>query len=153
MNILLRYDAVCFAWNEQRLYLGSLGPCADGAEPYEAWLTGYLNIHLAIPSDDGTRFPAVIDSGAYDTNCSSAFLDANGGRLGFSFGEDAELVSECVIDNSVLFPGLEYGYDQVAIRTKTLLQFRAFGWQINPLRVYFLPEETNLKAKSDRRDG
>ena len=143
MNVLLRYEAVCFAWDELRLYLGSLGPCAGGAEPYDAWLTGSLQIHVAIPARDGTRFPAMFDTGALHTNCSQDFLAANGGGNAFSLGDHPSLSGECIIDESVLFPGLEWGYGQVAIRMNTLLRFRAFGWQLYPLRVVFLPRETS----------
>lgn len=143
MNILLRHDAVCFAWDEQRLYLGALGPCVNGEEPHEAWLTGSLGIHVSIPARDGTRFPAMFDTGATHTNCSSTFLEANGDELVFSFGDHPSLVGECVIDESVLFPGLEWGYSQISIRMNTLLQFRAFGWQLNPLRVFFVPRKPN----------
>ncbi len=154
MNVLLRHEAVCFAWDEQRLYLGALGPCASGAKPYEAWLTGSLRIRVAIPARDGTRFPVGFDTGALHTNCSKDFLAANGGEVAFSFGEHPSLAGECVIDESVLFPGLEWGYGQVSIRMNTLLQFQAFGWQLNPLRVFFLPRKTyRATAESGRGNG
>lgn len=151
MNVLLRHDAVCFAWNEQRLYLGLLGPCASGVEPYEAWLTGSLTINVAIPSDGGARFPAMFDTGERHTNCSKDFLAANGGELAFSFGDQPALAGECVIDESVLFPGLEWGYSQISIRMNTLLQFRAFGWQLNPLRVFFVPRKPHHATLEARR--
>ncbi len=143
MNVLLRHDAVCFAWDEQRLYLGVLGPCANGEEPYQAWLTGSLGIHVSIPARDGTQLPAGFDTGALHTNCSKDFLVANGGELAFSFGDHPALAGDCVIDESVLFPGLDWGYKQVTIRMNTLLQFQAFGWQLNPVRVFFVPRNTN----------
>ena len=141
MNVLLRHKAICFAWDEQRLYLGTLGPCAKGQEPYEAWLTGSLTFHISIPAADGSDFPAIFDTGALHTNCSKEFLAANGGDLAFTFGDHPALTTECVIDESVLFPGLDLGYDQVAMRMNTLLQFRAFGWQLNPLRLFFVTRE------------
>ena len=152
MNVLLRYEAVCFAWYEQRLYLGTLGPCASGEAPYAAWLTGSLTIDIAIPTDDGTQFPAMFDTGERHTNCSKDFLAANGDELSFSFGDHPALTGECVIDESVLFPGLEWGYDQVAIRMNTLLQFQAFGWQLNPLRLFFVPRKADI-ATADAGHG
>ena len=151
MNVLLRYEGVCFAWDEQRLYLGTLGPCADGEQPYEAWLTGSLTIYVAIPSGGGAQFPAMFDTGERHTNCSKDFLAANGGRIAFSFGDHPALAAHCVIDESVLFPGLEWGYDQVSIRMNTLLQFRAFGWQLNPLRVFFVPRKPDHATAEARR--
>ena len=154
MNVLLRYGTVCFAWDEQRLYLGDPGPCARGTEPYEAWLTGYLSIHVRVPASDGTRFAAVIDTGAHNTNCSQAFLEANGGESMFSIGDSQALASKCLADDSVLFPWPEYGYAQIAIRMNTLLQYQAFGWQLNPLRVLFVPRNTNqATAEVDRGEG
>ena len=151
MNVLLRHKAVCFAWDEQRLYLGALGPCAGGEEPYDAWLTGSLIIHIAIPARDATRFPAMFDTGALHANCSRDFLAANASELAFSFGDHPSLEGECVIDESVLFPGLDWGYDQVSIRMNTLLQFQAFGWQLNPLRVFFVPRNTNRATAESHR--
>ena len=154
MNVLLRYGAVCFAWDEQRLYLGSLGPCASGVEPYEAWLTGALNIRISIPAKDGTRFPAGFDTGALHSNCSRDFLVANGGELAFSFGAHATLAGQCMVDESVLFPGLEWGHEQVYIRMNTLLGFQAFGWRLNPLQVFFVPRKTHgTNPEAGRIDG
>ena len=33
----------------------------------------------------------------------------------------------------------QFGFPQVFVRMNYLLRFRAFGWQLNPLRVYFVP--------------
>ena len=139
MAFLLGYPAVCFAWDEQRLYLGMLGPCADGAEPYDAHLRGSLLIGFAAEAHDGTRFTARVDTGAWYTNCSAAFSKANAGQTSFSFGDHPALGAECLFDEAVLFKSAEFGFSQVNIRMNDLLRFSAFGWQLNPLRVYFVP--------------
>lgn len=139
MTLLLRYPAVCFAWDEQRLHLGALGPCAEGIEPNDAHLQGSLLTGFAVEAHDGTRFAAYVDTGGWHTNCSAVFSKANGGRSSFSFGDHASLGAECLFDEAVLYKSAEYGFPQISIRLNDLLRFSAFGWRLNPLRVYFVP--------------
>ena len=141
MTFLLTYAAVCFAWDEHRLHLGALGPCAHGAQPYDAHLFGRMRIRFNVRALDGTWFAAGVDTGAPHTNCSAAFSKANGGRGSFSFGKHPYLRAECVFDDAVLFKSADYGFSQVEIRMNDLLRFSAFGWQLNPLRVYFVPRD------------
>ena len=153
MAFLLRYPAVCFAWDEQRLYLGMLGPCADGAEPYDAHLRGSLLIGFAAEAHDGTRFTANVDTGGWHTNCSAAFGKANAGQTSFSFGDHPALGAECLFDEAVLFKSAEFGFSQVNIRMNDLLRFSAFGWQLNPLRVYFVPRAEADPLPNQSADG
>ncbi len=150
---MLRYPAVCFAWDEQRLYLGTLGPCADGAEPYDAHLRGSLLIGFAAEAHNGTRFTANVDTGGWHTNCSAAFGKANAGQTSFSFGDHPALGAECLFDEAVLFKSAEFGFSQVNIRMNDLLRFSAFGWQLNPLRVYFVPRGEADPLPNQRADG
>ena len=153
MAFLLRYPAVYFAWDDQRLYLGTLGPCAGGAEPYDAHLRGSLLIGFAAEADDGTRFTANVDTGGWHTNCSAAFGKANAGQTSFSFGDHPALGAECLFDEAVLFKPAEFGFSQVNIRMNDLLRFSAFGWQLNPLRVYFVPRAEADPLPHQRADG
>ena len=139
MAFLLRYPAVCFAWDEQRLHLGPLGPCAGGKEPYDAHLRGSLMLGFAVDAHDGTRFTASVDTGAWHTNCSAVFSKANAGRSSFSFGNHPSLAAECLFDEAVLYRPAKNGFPQIDIRMNDLHRFSAFGWRLNPLRVYFVP--------------
>ncbi len=136
---LLSYPAVCFAWDEQRLHLGALGPCAGGVEPYDAHLFGSMKLQFDVRALDGTWFAAGFDTGAWHTHCSAALGKANAGQTSFSFGDHPALGAECLFDEAVLFKPAEFGFSQVNIRMNDLLRFSAFGWQLNPLRVYFVP--------------
>ena len=93
---LLRYPAACFAWDEQRLYLGTLGPCAGGVEPDQPHLQGSLAVGFGVEAQDGTRFTASVDTGAWYTNCSAAFGTANLGDQAFALGPHAALADDCL---------------------------------------------------------
>lgn len=150
MAFLLRYPALCFAWDEQRLHLGTLGPCADGVEPDEPHLRGSLAVGFSVEAQDGTRFTASVDTGGWHTNCSAAFGKANGGEHAFALGPHPALAGECLYDEAVLYKQAEYGFAQVFVRMNYLLRFRAFGWQRNPLRVYFVPRSAEAETLSVR---
>ena len=141
MAFLLGHRAVCFAWDEQRLHLGTLGPCSGGAEPDEPHLLGSLLVGFAVQARDGTPFSAAVETGAWHTNCSAKFVRANFGELDISFGSHRTLATECLDDDAVLYRPAEYGFPQVYMRMNDLLRFSAFGWELNPLRVYFVPRE------------
>ena len=148
MTFLLRFPAVCFAWDEQRLHLGTLGPCADGVEqPDEPHLLGSLAVGFSVEAQDGTRFTANVDTGAWHTNCSAAFGKANGGEPAFSLGPHPALAGACLYDEAVLYKQAEYGFAQISVRMNYLLRFRAFGWQRNPLRVYFVPRSADVESR------
>ncbi len=150
MTFLLRYPALCFAWDEQRLHLGTLGPCADGVEPDEPHLRGSLAVGFSVEAQDGTRFTASVDTGGWHTNCSAAFGKANGGETAFSLGPHPALAGDCLYDEAVLYRPAEYGFAQIFVRMNYLLRFRAFGWQRNPLRVYFVPRSAETEPLSIR---
>ena len=139
MAFLLRHRAVCFAWEEHRLHLGSLGPCAAGVQPRDALLLGSLAVGFEVTAGNGERFTVSVDTGAWHTNCSAAFAKAQAGNRAFSIGDHPSLAAECVFDEAVLYRQAEFGFPQIYVRMNYLLRFRAFGWALNPLRVYFLP--------------
>ena len=148
MVFLLRYPAVCFAWDEQRLYLGTLGPCAGGVEPDQPHLQGSLAVGFGVEAQDGTRFTASVDTGAFHTNCSAAFGEANSGDRAFLLGSQSALAGDCLFDDAVLYRSAEHGFPQMFVRMNFLLRFRAFGWQRHPLRVYFVPRSAEARTLS-----
>ena len=88
--------------------------------------------------DDGTRLPALVDTGAIDTHCKEEVL-ARYVNTRFRFGAHPALSApRCLgdpypIPRSCSFP--------IMVGMDTLLQFKAFGWQLNPFRMYFLPRD------------
>ena len=148
MVFLLRYPAICFAWDEQRLHLGALGPCAGGAEPDNPHLLGSLLVGFDIEARDGVRFTAAVDTGARYTNCSAAFREANSGEPAFSLGPHPALREHCLFDEAVLYNPAEFGFPQIYVRMNFLLRFRAFGWQRHPLRVLFVPRSAETRMLS-----
>ena len=144
MNLLLQYESVCFDWERRTLHLGELGPCESGLMPDRAWLDGALRptVEAANTFDGVAR--AVIDTGAVGTVCSHGFVRPDADSEPFSFGRDARLQGECAYDSNILFDNWNWG-DQVEgnhmmLGMATLGKFAAFGWRLNPLRVYFVPK-------------
>jgi hypothetical protein len=142
MSTLLRYEAVCFAWDERRIYLGGLGPCAAGLEAYDAHLDGKLTMQVTVQARNGARFAAMFDTGAIHTKCSATFIEANGGELGFEFGDHPALAGRCVPDERVLFLDPNWTGDaQIHLCMNALLRFRAFGWQRSPFKLFLVPRD------------
>ena len=143
MNLLLQYGSICFDWEEQELHLGLLGPCEGGATPYRGWLDGQLGIsvHVKIPSTDFVR--AEISTGSHLTYCSEWFMEQISEGEAFSFGSDDALTGICTHDPDYGFNNQEFGAEShsehIVVGMDTLSQFAAFGWQLNPFRVYFVP--------------
>ena len=153
MNLLLQYDKVCFDWEGSKLYLGELGPCEGGMTPHSHWLDGALGIavHAKIPSIDFVR--AEIDTGSPVTYCSEWIMGQNANREAFSFGSNAALTGECTYDSEIWFNNQEKGAESpsrhILIGMDTLSQLAAFGWQLNPLKVYFSPRSADsLQSES-----
>lgn len=74
----------------------------------------------------------VVDTGAGYTYCSIELANAGPGWK-FSFGDHDTLRIGCRHDELIL--GVP------VIGMDTLGEFRAFGWQLNPLRTYFVPDD------------
>ena len=143
MNILLRYDAVCFSWPDEpsgagTLHLGELGPCRGAEAAERAFLhprTGQPHVEVAV--DGQTRLPALVDTGAIETDCKGDFM-ARHGQAALSFGVHRALTTRRCAD---LYPVNPYHSYAVRIGMDTLLQFKAFGWELDPFRMYFLPRD------------
>lgn len=140
MNILLRYPKVCFDWQESRLFLGDLGPCAGGVSPDHAYLIDNFLLYLEVSLPDGSVMPALLDTGSTETHCSKAFVEANNGRQHFVFRSRPQLAGECKVSDDVYFKSAVVRRKQIQVGMDTFRQFAAFGWELNPLRVYFVPK-------------
>lgn len=144
MGLLLQYGSVCFDWSAQLLHLGALGPCKAGLPPRRAWLGGGLGLLLEVSAGGVGVMPARVDTGIDETFCSKLFLDRNEGSGEFSFGPEASMSGECDYDARVSFGDAEVEEEQVApqinLGMDVLGNFAAFGWRLNPLRVYFVPK-------------
>ena len=144
MNILLHYNTVCFDWEGENLYLGNLGPCAGGMMPYRNWLTGSQGISVNARVSSQGYVEAKVDTGSNTTYCSPWIMDQIDDRGAFSLGSDEALMGVCTYDPDILFPSWERGAESpenhILLGMDTLGRFAAFGWQLNPLRVYFAPK-------------
>ncbi len=148
MDVLLRYDALCFEWPREptgigRLHLGSLGPCRAAEAAENASLlprTGQPLVEVAL--NDGTREHVLVDTGAISTDCKEGFL-ARYGEAPLRFGTHPALSAQTCSENP--FPVHPAQHFAIAVGMDTLLQFAAFGWELEPFRMYFLPKsETTL---------
>lgn len=143
MNLLLQYEKVCFDWDGSKLHLGGLGPCARGLISDRSWLTGSQGIAVDTAIAPGVTVQATIDTGSVRTYCSRAFLERNGGNRRFAYGNHAELQAECTHHPDVRFDRWESGEPaqghQILLGMDALKRFAAFGWELDPLRVYFAP--------------
>ena len=159
MNLLLQYDSVCFDWERRTLHLGELGPCGSGLAPYRAWLDLALGLMIEAVNPSGAVADARIDTGFVGAGCSFGFVgpDAASEEVAtevFSFGEDARLQGECTYYPTILFDLWNSG-DQVEgnhmyLGMGVLGNFAAFGWRLNPLKVYFVPKPDGLNPAGSR---
>ena len=144
MNLLLQYEKVCFDWEGKKLHLGELGPCENGVKPYRNWLTGAQGVAVGVRVNSNDYVEAKIDTGSAKTYCSQWFMGQRAEREVFSFGSNNALTGDCTYDPDVLFDNSERGEqstsDDILLGMDTLSRFAAFGWQLNPLRVYFVPK-------------
>lgn len=141
---LLRYSRICFSWSTQRLYLGSLGPCANGAISIPgAALRGGVLPTIPVPSASGTPIQVLVDTGAPLSLCQDEFVERMGGRR-FRFGPGAGFEAICSADSEYALqpnsPGDRSWEIPALIGMDTLIKFDAFGWELNPFRMYFLPK-------------
>ena len=148
MNVLLRHSAVCFDWSRAELHLGAIGPCGNGLELDRVRLTGGFVLLVEIPMQDGSTLDALLDTGAVGTYCSRTFVDRNGGDRNFSFGQHPDFEAVCR-EPKPLRPGATPlapipGQSQAIISMETLLEFDAFGWELNPLKVYLVSKAPDV---------
>ena len=145
MDILLRHGSVCFAWAESTLYLGRLGPCEGGAAPYGARLEpSSQRPVILVPATDGTTVPVLIDTGARNNHCKRSLATRlQGGAL--AFGDHASLRATC---GSARWGHIGEDHPRsMTIGMETLSRFEAFGWELDPFRMYFVPRSPGSTVK------
>ena len=136
---LLRHGAVCFDWESRVLHLGYLGPCsrASRIKPFKAWLQSHSLIpHVEVRRNDGSSLIALIDTGA-DPNLCKTFASGEEPQTHLSFGEHPSLNAACTPGEARIID--DHVHDMV-IGMETLSQFSAFGWELNPFQMYFVPK-------------
>ncbi|MDE0038956.1 MAG: retropepsin-like aspartic protease [Gammaproteobacteria bacterium] len=174
MNVFMHYGAVCFDWRNERLHLGRLGPCANGQEPDNAIISPHFTPYVEaaakpgreaaktprLPTSDSTPYRnwtppsssawVLVDTGATDNHCSKAFAESDAiwedGR--FSFGDG--LTAVCTRVGTTVVNDPNFGFSAI-LGMETLLEFDAFGWELDPFKVYFVPRADD--DGNERRDG
>ena len=150
MAIFLRYNQACFSWSEQMLHLGHLGPCAEGETPFK----GATELRRGIKpymqfwgwKMGGELMRILVDTGAPRTLCMDRFVRQMGERR-FRFGEHPDMEAECVEDESLVpSPNRAEVYYHALIGMDTLIKFEAFGWELNPFRMYFVPKNAQKQG-------
>ena len=145
MNALLRYSKVCFSWPNKRLHLGALGPCSEGEEPYQGAALRLGSIPtVQIRPDRGLPYQVAVDTGSRQTLCQDRFIERMGGRR-FRFGHGHPDLEAACVENAKhnlvpIEPGARTWEVPAVIGMDTLMKFDAFGWELNPFRMYFVPK-------------
>ncbi len=124
---LLRHEAVCFSWRESLLYLGNLGPCEGGDEPFQAHFGAGFLINMEPRTDGMPPTLGIVDTGADHTPCPPEVMATR-----FAFGEGPSMALQC-------HRGTVHS---IIIGMDTLAKFAAFGWEVAPLRLYFVPYDS-----------
>ena len=147
MSLLLQHPAVCFSWRESLLYLGDLGPCSQGVSPYRARFVGGHVVavelvaerteHLVSPGQatvasdalepraEGETYFALLDTGIEAMKCLTDFPRVST----FRFGPHDDMTVKC-----------DWNWSNYSLMGMSVLsKFAAFGWELDPLRVYFVP--------------
>ena len=143
MNFLLKYGAVCFDWTKPAVHLGTIGPCGSVA-PSTGRFHGSFLFEVQVEGERDQEAFAWVDTGSDVTFCSQWF--GEGREHEFRFGDRSTLKGRCTFDEDIHFGDVDTGHPQVGIGMDTLLQFAAFGWELNPFRVYFVPKERSEEA-------
>ena len=139
-SLLLRYDNVCFALKDNVLYLGQSGPCgrANRLGAIGAHLPpGQLRPSIEIRMAEKGKVTALIDTGSDVNLCKASLAKALAGTA-VKFGPHPLMAARCNPDWTQVTE--DHVYDMV-IGMETLWQFAAFGWELNPFRLYFVPRE------------
>ncbi|MCY3840179.1 MAG: hypothetical protein OXH09_16275 [Gammaproteobacteria bacterium] len=149
MDMLLRYRAACFAWSDGTLHLGRLGPCAGGQEPFGARLDpASLHPTMAIPAPDGSTVRVGVDTGSRDNHCKQSLAEQLHGRP-LAFGDHPALRASCGTEGK--WPYIDENLvdgDAMTIGMETLSTFDAFGWNLDPFQMYFVPRTGSVSMGS-----
>ena len=139
-SLLLRYDALCFAWGDRVVYLGGLGPCSQAQRLAATGAELHINSiapSTVIPLANGRTVRALIDTGSDVNLCKASLAKALAGTA-VKFGRHPLMAAGCNPEPAHIMD--DYMFDMV-IGMETLSTFAAFGWELNPLRLYFVPRE------------
>ena len=138
MNLLLRYDAACFSWTTGALHLGELGPCQRGVPAYRAALSVGTGVPVVwLRHARRSQFGAIVDTGAQTSFCKPSFVN-KWGEQPFRIGPHRDLEMRCpAVDEH---PYSERARYPILIGMDVLGRFDAFGWELNPLRMVFVPK-------------
>ena len=148
MDTLLRYRSACFAWSDGTLHLGRLESCKGGVTPYGAELDPRsTKPTVLVPAPDGTSIPVLVDTGSQDNHCKRSLAERLQGRP-LAFGNHAALQASCDPDGKWPAKHEENRHD-MTIGMETLSEFEAFGWQLDPFRMYFVPRTGPVVMGSD----
>ncbi|MDE0038169.1 MAG: pepsin/retropepsin-like aspartic protease family protein [Gammaproteobacteria bacterium] len=157
MDMLLRYRSACFAWSDGTLHLGRTGPCAHGVSPYGARLDPRSNKPVVlVPASDATTTSVLVDTGSRDNHCKRSLAERLQGRT-LAFGDHPALQAACDPPDGKWPPKHEDDPHAMTIGMETLSEFEAFGWQLDPFRMYFVPRTgpvvmgSNASTKPERR--
>lgn len=124
ITTILRHQAVCFSWRESLLYLGHIGPCEVGHAPYGARFGAGFSLLVELRQDEQAPMWGIVDTGADHTAC------PYGAEISeYQFGPKDSMRLNCHGDD----------LHSIVIGMDTLARFAAFGWELDPLRVYFVP--------------
>ena len=136
IDVLLRHGAVCFALTDRRLHLGTPGPCAGGRAPLGARLGTAGRPTILVAGPDGAPVTALLDTGARGTLCTPSLA----GRLRgvpLRLGGDAAVEAGCGPDGDRRLD--EGDARDMVLGMEWLSRFEAFGWELAPFRLYFVP--------------
>lgn len=137
IDVLLRHSAVCFALSDGRLHLGQRGPCADGRislaarlDPNDAQPT------IVVAGPGGTPIKVLLDTGARRSRCTASLAERLRG-IPLRLGGHATVEADCDRNGNRL-PDNGDAHDMV-LGMDWLSRFEAFGWELAPFRLYFVP--------------
>ena len=136
IDVLLRYSAACFALADGRLHLGTPGPCADGRTPLGARLGAAGRPTILVAGPDGEPLTVLLDTGARENLCTPSLAERLQG-LPLRLGGDAAVEASCDPDGDRLRDDGD-AHDMV-LGMEWLSRFEAFGWELAPFRLYFVP--------------
>ena len=94
----------------------------------------------------------LVDTGSPLNECTTAFAAALGGSLQFDFGDGMTAACSPKLDRPAIEP--ESARESPGVYTATLgmkglLQFDAFGWESNPLKLHFTPKTADSGANGE----
>ena len=95
----------------------------------------------------------LVDTGSPLNECTTAFAAALGGSLQFNFGDGMTAACSPKLDRPAIEPESarerSLGVYTTTLGMKGLLQFDAFGWESNPLKLHSTPKTADSGASGE----